>query len=115
MESSVTNIRLKPNEPAANKDRKKKEHVTKADWKSSYETKKRIGVEDMTLLGRLDNNTISSNLELRFQHDEIYTYIGYVLVSVNPYKELKIYDSDILQSYVKKQRIEVGECNMTDR
>ena len=36
------------------------------------------------------------NLELRFQHDEIYTYVGTVLISVNPFRMLPLYTPDVL-------------------
>ena len=44
-------------------------HVIKADWKSVYEVKHRVGVEDMTLLSKLHNEVINSNLRQRFHHD----------------------------------------------
>jgi myosin heavy subunit len=45
--------------------------VIKADWKSVYEVKQRVGVEDMTLLSKLHNEVINSNLRQRFHHDQI--------------------------------------------
>ncbi|CAF1389118.1 unnamed protein product [Rotaria sordida] len=39
------------------------------------------------------------NLKLRFEKERIYTYIGEVLVSVNPYRELPIYGHNYITSY----------------
>ncbi|KAJ5124850.1 Myosin tail 2 [Penicillium bovifimosum] len=56
---------------------------------------------------KISNEAINENLKLRFQHDEIYTYIGHVLVSVNPFRDLGIYTDTVLDSYRGKNRLEV--------
>lgn len=35
----------------------------------------------------------------RFKHGKIYTYIGEVCVSVNPYKTMNIYDQKYIDQY----------------
>lgn len=40
----------------------------------------------MTLLTTITNEAINDNLEKRWKNGEIYTYIGSVLISVNPFK-----------------------------
>ena len=57
----------------------------KADWKEGFK-KKHIGVSDMTLLTTISNESINDNLQKRWTSGEIYTYIGAVLISVNPFK-----------------------------
>ncbi|KAJ7317700.1 hypothetical protein JRQ81_003862 [Phrynocephalus forsythii] len=57
------------------------------------------GVGDLVLLDPLTEDTLMRNLEERFQHKEIYTYIGNVLVSVNPYEPLPIYSETTLEEY----------------
>ncbi|KAK9768594.1 class II myosin [Basidiobolus ranarum] len=79
---------------------------SKADWKDSFK-KKQVGVSDMTLLSKVHNDTINDNLEKRFQNGDIYTYIGHVLISVNPFRDLGIYTEEILRSYTGKNRLEV--------
>ncbi|RJE26934.1 hypothetical protein PHISCL_00741 [Aspergillus sclerotialis] len=78
--------------------------------KAVFETtkKKEIGVSDLTLLSKISNEAINDNLKLRFEHDEIYTYIGHVLVSVNPFRDLGIYTDKVLDSYRGKNRLEVA-------
>ncbi|KAL3449058.1 P-loop containing nucleoside triphosphate hydrolase protein [Aspergillus insuetus] len=82
-----------------------KPQVRKAVFESTK--KKEIGVSDLTLLSKISNEAINDNLKLRFQHDEIYTYIGHVLVSVNPFRDLGIYTDHVLDSYRGKNRLEV--------
>ncbi|ORX94706.1 myosin 1 [Basidiobolus meristosporus CBS 931.73] len=79
---------------------------SKADWKDSFK-KKQVGVSDMTLLSKVHNDTINDNLEKRFHNGDIYTYIGHVLISVNPFRDLGIYTEQILRSYTGKNRLEV--------
>ena len=40
----------------------------------------------MTLLTTITNESINENLEKRWKNSEIYTYIGAVLISVNPFR-----------------------------
>ncbi|XP_066114820.1 unconventional myosin-Ia isoform X2 [Saccopteryx bilineata] len=58
-----------------------------------------IGVEDLVLLEPLEQESLLKNLQLRFENKEIYTYIGNVLVSVNPYQQLPIYGSEFIAKY----------------
>ncbi|GAA5911187.1 hypothetical protein JCM6882_006601 [Rhodosporidiobolus microsporus] len=78
----------------------------KADWKEGFK-KKQAGVSDMTLLSTISNESINENLKKRFENAEIYTYIGHVLISVNPFRMLPIYDDTILRSYRGKNRLEM--------
>lgn len=77
--------------------------------KATFETtkKKEIGVSDLTLLSKVSNEAINENLKKRFEGREIYTYIGHVLVSVNPFRDLGIYTDEVLDSYKGKNRLEV--------
>lgn len=58
-----------------------------------------IGVEDLVLLEPLEQESLLKNLQLRFENKEIYTYIGNVLVSVNPYQQLPIYGPEFIAKY----------------
>ncbi|WYZ44079.1 hypothetical protein EsH8_VII_000515 [Colletotrichum jinshuiense] len=77
--------------------------------KATYEVtkKKEIGVSDLTLLSKVSNEAINENLKKRFEGAEIYTYIGHVLVSVNPFRDLGIYTDQVLESYKGKNRLEM--------
>ncbi|KAF9074890.1 myosin class I heavy chain [Rhodocollybia butyracea] len=80
--------------------------VAKADWKEGFK-KKQIGVSDMTLLSTISNESINDNLSKRWKGAEIYTYIGQVLISVNPFRDLGIYTEEVLERYKGKNRLEV--------
>lgn len=69
--------------------------------------KKEVGVSDLTLLSKVSNEAINDNLKKRFEHGEIYTYIGHVLVSVNPFRDLGIYTDPVIDSYRGRNRLEV--------
>ncbi|KIM88855.1 hypothetical protein PILCRDRAFT_3023 [Piloderma croceum F 1598] len=80
--------------------------VAKADWKEGFK-KKQVGVSDMTLLTTISNESINENLQKRWTNAEIYTYIGSVLISVNPFRDLGIYTDEVLRRYKGKNRLEV--------
>jgi myosin-1 len=40
----------------------------------------------MTLLTTITNEAVNDNLQKRWTNGEIYTYIGAVLISVNPFR-----------------------------
>lgn len=77
----------------------------------------------MTLLTTISNESVNDNLSKRWKNGDIYTYIGGVLISVNPFRgmynqttpslsglscmtDLGIYTDTILQSYKGKNRLE---------
>ncbi|CAD5118123.1 DgyrCDS6862 [Dimorphilus gyrociliatus] len=47
--------------------------------------------EDLTLLQTLDEKTLLEEIQMRYKGNRIYTYIGDVLLSINPYKDISIY------------------------
>ncbi|XP_055328094.1 unconventional myosin IC-like [Paramacrobiotus metropolitanus] len=67
---------------------------------NSIQNRETVGVEDFVLLENYrSEDAFVENLRKRFQEDLIYTYIGSVLVSINPYKELPIYDAKHMERY----------------
>ncbi|XP_047237743.1 unconventional myosin-Ih isoform X2 [Girardinichthys multiradiatus] len=60
----------------------------------------RVGIQDFVLLDETTEVAVISNLKKRFTKDLIYTYIGTLLVSVNPYKELDIYSKKQMDVYM---------------
>ncbi|XP_023026534.2 unconventional myosin 61F [Leptinotarsa decemlineata] len=68
----------------------------------------RVGVQDAVLLEDYTNEDVFvDNLRKRFNEDVIYTYIGPVLISVNPYRELNIYGPKTVKEYDNKHFFEV--------
>lgn len=67
----------------------------------------RVGLQDQVLLEDYQSeDAFIDNLKKRFQENLIYTYIGHVLISVNPYKELPIYTEDDVKEYRKRHFFE---------
>jgi len=60
---------------------------------------KQTGVEDMVLLSKIQENTIVDNLKKRFMDDWIFTYIGPVLISVNPFKQMPYFTDKEVDMY----------------
>ncbi|KAK7939846.1 hypothetical protein WMY93_003172 [Mugilogobius chulae] len=63
------------------------------------EKREEDGVEDMTQLEDMHEEAVLLNIKKRFQRELIYTYIGSILVSVNPYKMYNIYGTDMVLLY----------------
>uniref|UniRef100_A0A8V0Z462 Myosin XVA n=1 Tax=Gallus gallus TaxID=9031 RepID=A0A8V0Z462_CHICK len=57
------------------------------------------GLEDMTQLEDLQEAAVLSNIRTRFERQLIYTYIGSILVSVNPYRLYNIYGMEQVLQY----------------
>jgi myosin-1 len=66
-------------------------------WQSK--SVKTSGVEDMVLLSKIQENAIVENLRKRFLDDQIYTYIGPVLIAVNPFKNLPYFTDKEVDMY----------------
>ncbi|CAI2320056.1 unnamed protein product [Caenorhabditis sp. 36 PRJEB53466] len=56
-------------------------------WQSKVNVQ-HAGVDDMVLLSKLTEQSIVENLKKRLQANSIFTYIGPVLISVNPFKQM---------------------------
>uniref|UniRef100_A0A2P2I3E2 Myosin-IB-like n=1 Tax=Hirondellea gigas TaxID=1518452 RepID=A0A2P2I3E2_9CRUS len=67
---------------------------------SVLEDRDRVGVADAILLEDFKNvEAFCDNLHKRYMRNIIYTYIGQVLVTVNPYKDLGLYTDAAMETY----------------
>ncbi|XP_044215361.1 myosin IEb [Thunnus albacares] len=57
------------------------------------------GVDDMVLLSKISEDAITENLKKRYNDDYIFTYIGPVLISVNPFKQLPYFTEREVELY----------------
>nr|XP_033787810.1 unconventional myosin-Ig [Geotrypetes seraphini] len=58
-----------------------------------------FGKADFVLLDCITMEDFMANLKLRFEKGRIYTYIGEVVVSVNPYRQMELYGKDMIEHY----------------
>ena len=56
-------------------------------------------INDLVLLDEISEEAVSDTLSKRHKEDLIYTYIGSVLVSVNPFKPVGIYTDKYVNEY----------------
>uniref|UniRef100_A0A8D0CZF0 Unconventional myosin-Ih-like n=1 Tax=Sander lucioperca TaxID=283035 RepID=A0A8D0CZF0_SANLU len=71
------------------------------NMEASLTARDRVGIQDFVLLDTYTSESaFLDNLRKRFHENLIYTYIGTLLVSVNPYKELDIYSKKQMDTYM---------------
>ncbi|KAF4110087.1 unconventional myosin-If [Onychostoma macrolepis] len=70
---------------------------SKYHWQS--QNVKQSGVDDMVLLSKITEDAIVENLKKRYMDDYIFTYIGPVLISVNPFKQMPYFTDREIELY----------------
>nr|KAF6486058.1 myosin IXA [Rousettus aegyptiacus] len=60
-------------------------------------------VDDLCSLPDLNEKTLLENLRNRFKHEKIYTYVGSILIVINPFKFLPIYNPKYVKMYDNHQ------------
>ncbi|XP_040436410.1 unconventional myosin-Vb isoform X1 [Falco naumanni] len=59
-----------------------------------------VGENDLTALSYLHEPAVLHSLKVRFlESNHIYTYCGIVLVAINPYEQMPIYEQDVIYAY----------------
>uniref|UniRef100_A0A8C4WAC3 Myosin XVI n=1 Tax=Gopherus evgoodei TaxID=1825980 RepID=A0A8C4WAC3_9SAUR len=56
--------------------------------------------DDLATLSELTDSSLLYEIQKRFSNNQIYTYIGDILLLVNPFKELPIYSTMVTQLYL---------------
>ncbi|KAJ7942630.1 myosin 1 [Quillaja saponaria] len=57
------------------------------------------GVDDLMQLSYLNEPSVLYNLQYRYNRDMIYTKAGPVLVAINPFKKVPLYENDYIEAY----------------
>ncbi|CAF3749845.1 unnamed protein product [Rotaria sp. Silwood1] len=70
-----------------------------AKYDFSRDRERRAGVDDMVFMSKNTDSDISHNLKIRFDVNYIYTYIGSVLIAVNPYKDVEYCRDNHMEKY----------------
>lgn len=61
---------------------------TKVELTLDYSQNAIAGLPDMVDIDELNHATLLQNLEARYNRDEIYTYVGPIILAVNPFMNL---------------------------
>uniref|UniRef100_A0AAQ4RQN1 non-specific serine/threonine protein kinase n=1 Tax=Gasterosteus aculeatus aculeatus TaxID=481459 RepID=A0AAQ4RQN1_GASAC len=61
-------------------------------------------VDDLATLEVLDENTVTEQLQRRYGRDQIYTYVGDILIAVNPFHGMQIYGPQCTKMYIGAKR-----------
>ncbi|GAB1606866.1 myosin-IIIb-like [Argonauta hians] len=73
--------------------------------KSKRASKRPVNVpDDLATLEALDADIITRQLDQRYRHGIIYTYIGDILIAVNPFRPLNIYTDKHLEQYTNASK-----------
>lgn len=64
------------------------------------------GVDDILKLRDFSEKSLVHTLRVRYQRDDIYTFVGPILISLNPYKSIRgIYDDFNMEMYHGKKQV----------
>jgi len=61
-------------------------------------------VDDLATLSELNEDIILQELQARYHKDVIYTYVGDILIALNPFKTLGIYHKNNADRYKMTQK-----------
>jgi len=65
------------------------------------------GVDDILALSNFSEKSLIHTLRVRYARDDIYTFVGPILISINPYKWYKdLYTDDVMSKYHLKETSE---------
>ncbi|PFX20078.1 Myosin-IIIb [Stylophora pistillata] len=66
--------------------------------------RKKDGIDDLATLSELNEEIIIRELQARYNQDVIYTYVGDILIALNPFKPLEIYHKSTAETYKMAQK-----------
>ncbi|POM67518.1 Myosin-like protein, partial [Phytophthora palmivora] len=58
--------------------------------------------EDILQMSDLSEQSLLENLRRRYEHELIYTYVGHILIAINPYQQLDVYSERKMTEYYGK-------------
>ncbi|XP_008586019.1 PREDICTED: myosin-IIIa, partial [Galeopterus variegatus] len=61
-------------------------------------------VDDLATLEVLDENTVSEQLEKCYSRDQVYVYVGDILIALNPFQSLGLYSTKHSRLYIGSKR-----------
>ncbi|NWU40116.1 MYO3A protein, partial [Hylia prasina] len=78
-------------------------HTKKGNYSKSLVSNQEE-VDDLATLEVLDENTVTEQLQKGYSKDQIYTYVGDILIAVNPFRNIDIYSSQHSKLYIGAKR-----------
>ncbi|XP_074390813.1 myosin-IIIa isoform X3 [Zonotrichia albicollis] len=78
-------------------------HTKKGNYSKSLVSNQEE-VDDLATLEVLDENTVTEQLQKGYAKDQIYTYVGDILIAVNPFRNLDIYSAQHSKLYIGAKR-----------
>ncbi|XP_064410770.1 myosin-IIIa [Latimeria chalumnae] len=85
------------------KTRHERIHTKKSHYRKSLNSNM-DDVDDLATLEVLDENTVTEQLQKHYARDQIYTYVGDILIAVNPFQKLDLYSPQFTKTYVGAKR-----------
>ncbi|PRP75446.1 myosin IA heavy chain, partial [Planoprotostelium fungivorum] len=67
----------------------------------------KVGVDDLVMLDQISEDALLSNLEKRYKDKYIYTSIGRVLISLNPYTDLQLTTPAMIKKYHEEDNFHI--------
>eukprot|EP00729_Bicosta_minor_P015755 gene15755-20750_t len=55
--------------------------------------------DDLATLATLDDKILLNELKVRYKSNNIYSYVGDILVAINPFQNLPLYTSKVATAY----------------
>ncbi|XP_034985264.2 myosin-IIIa [Zootoca vivipara] len=78
-------------------------HTKKGNYSRSPATNQE-DVDDLATLEVLDENTVTEQLQKSYAKNQIYTYVGDILIAVNPFRNLDLYATQHSKLYIGAKR-----------
>jgi myosin heavy subunit len=71
------------------------------------------GVDDILKLRDFSEMSLIHTLRVRYYKDEVYTFVGPILISLNPYKRIKdIYQPDTMDAYHGQKQVRLHRASL---
>ncbi|XP_077159533.1 myosin-IIIa isoform X2 [Paroedura picta] len=61
-------------------------------------------VDDLAMLEVLDENTVTEQLQKNYSRNQIYAYVGDILIAINPFRNLDLYSTKHSKLYIGAKR-----------
>ncbi|XP_033915005.3 myosin-IIIa-like isoform X1 [Acipenser ruthenus] len=92
-----------PDRSTGNTERHERINTKKSSYMKSFNSNL-DDVDDLASLEILDENTVTEQLQNRYSKEKIYTYVGDILIAVNPFQKMDLYAPQYTKMYIGAKR-----------